>query len=77
LHAAHPANRRRLTDLAHLNQWRNKAAHQATQPLPGGVPAALTLPLVQGWKASCDGLAVWLDRIMHGEFLRMMGTPPW
>src|SRR5882724_3522713 len=56
LQAADPANSQRVTDLGHLNAWRNKAAHQGTQPLAGGVPAALALPLVQGWRASCGGL---------------------
>jgi hypothetical protein len=48
LQAAHPAGPQRVTDLAHLNEWRNKAAHQSTKPLGGGVPGALTLPIVQG-----------------------------
>ena len=60
-----------------LNDGRNKAAHQGTQPLGGGVPAVLTLPIVQGWRASCDGLAVSLDRIMYAELLRIMGAAPW
>jgi hypothetical protein len=60
-----------------LNEWRNKAAHQSTQPLGGGVPAALTLPIVQGWRASCDGLATSLDGIMHAELLRIVGVAPW
>src|SRR5207249_2938495 len=57
LQAAHPAGPQQVTDLGHLNDWRNKAAHQGTQPLGGGVPAALTLPVVQGWRKSCEGLA--------------------
>jgi hypothetical protein len=77
LQAAHPAGPRRITDLGHLNDWRNKAAHQGTQPLGGGVPAALTLPVVQGWRLSCDGLANSLDGIMRGELLRIMGIAPW
>ena len=77
LQAAHPAGPQRVTDLAHLNEWRNKAAHQGTQPLGGGVPGALTLPIVQGWKASCDGLATSLDSIMHAELHRILGVAPW
>ena len=77
LPAAHPAGTQQLTDLGHLNDWRNKAAHQGTQPLGGGVPAALTLPIVQGWRASCDGLATSLDGIMRVEMLRIMGVAPW
>jgi hypothetical protein len=77
LRAAHPAGPRRITDLGHLNAWRNRAAHQGTQPLGGGVPAALTLPIVQGWKASCNGLATSLDGIMRAELLRIMSVAPW
>jgi hypothetical protein len=75
--AANPAGVQWVTDLGHLNDWRNKAAHQGTQPLETGVPAALTLPIVQGWRASCDGLATSLDAIMHAELLRIMGVAPW
>jgi hypothetical protein len=77
LHAAHAMGPQQITDLGHLNDWRNKAAHQGTRPLAGGVPATLTLPIVQGWKASCDGLANSLDDIMHAELLRVMGITPW
>ncbi len=74
---AHAMGPQQVTDLGHLNKWRNKAAHQGTRPLPGGVPAALSLPVVQSWKASCDGLAVALDGIMCGELHRIMGVIPW
>jgi hypothetical protein len=77
LQAAHPAGAQQVTDLGHLNDWRNKAAHQGTAPLGGGVPQVLTLPIVQGWRASCDGLATSLDGIMYAELLRMLGTAPW
>lgn len=77
LQAAHPAGPQPVTDLGHLNDWRNKAAHQGTQPLGGGVPAVLTLPIVQGWRASCDRLAISLDGIMRVEMLRIMGVAPW
>ncbi len=77
LQAAHAMGPQRVTDLGHLNDWRNKAAHQGTQPLGGGVPAALTLPIVQAWKVSCDGLAQSLDDIMCAELLRIMGVAPW
>jgi hypothetical protein len=76
LQAAHPAGPQQVTDLGHLNDWRNKAAHQGTQPLGGGVPAALTLPIVQGWRTSCEGLATSLDGIMRAELLRIMGVFP-
>ena len=77
LQAAHPAGPRQVTDLGHLNDWRNKAAHQGTQPLGAGVPASLTLPVVRGWKASCDGLAASLDGVMSVELHRIMGAAPW
>jgi hypothetical protein len=77
LQVAHANGPQRVTDLGHLNEWRNKAAHQGTQPLRGGVPAALTLAIVRAWRASCDGLASSLDDIMHAELLRIMGVAPW
>jgi hypothetical protein len=77
LQAAHPAGPQRITALGHLNDWRNRAAHQGTQPLGGGVPAVLTLAIVQGWRASCDGLAASLDGIMRAELLRIIGIAPW
>lgn len=73
----HATNPHQLTDLGHLNAWRNKAAHQGSRSLGGGVPAALALPIVQGWKTSCDGLASALDGIMYVELLRIMGVAPW
>jgi hypothetical protein len=77
LQAAHVMGPQQVADLGHLNAWRNKAAHQGTQPLGVGVPVALTLPTIQGWRASCDGLAVSLDRVMYAELLRIMGFAPW
>ena len=70
-------NAGQITDLGHLNAWRNKAAHQGTKPLAGGVAAALTLPLLQAWKSSCDGLAVSLDGKMQVELTLMTGAAPW
>ncbi len=77
LQTTHPTGPQQVTDLGHLNEWRNKAAHQGSQPLGGGVPAALTLPIVQGWRTSCIGLAISLDAIMRGELLHIMGVAPW
>jgi hypothetical protein len=77
LQAAHALGPKRVTDLGHLNDWRNRAAHQGTRPLGGGVPPALSLPTVQSWRTSCDGLATSLDNIMHAELLRIMGAAPW
>src|SRR5271170_229045 len=77
LQAAHPAGPHQVTDLSHLNDWRNKAAHQGTQPLGTGVPAVLTRVVVQGWRTSCDGLATSLDSVMRAELLHIMGVAPW
>ncbi len=77
LQGAQPSGWQQVTDLGHLNDWRNKAAHQGRQPLGGGVPTILTLPIVRVWKTSCDGLATSLDGIMRAELLRMMGVAPW
>jgi hypothetical protein len=77
LQAAHALGPQQVTDLGHLNDWRNKAAHQGTQPLGSGVPLALTLTILQGWRTSCAGLAASLDDIMHNELLRILGSAPW
>jgi hypothetical protein len=73
--AADPANGLRVTHLGHLNKWRNTIAHQKVG-VPTGVPP-LTLAAVQSWQTACDGLATWLDDIMRGELLRILGVPPW
>ena len=77
LQSAQATGPKLVTDLAHLNEWRNKAAHQGTQPLGGGVPGILTLSVVQGWRASCDGLATALDDIMRATLLNIVGVAPW
>jgi hypothetical protein len=77
LQAAYPLGPQHVTDLGHLNDWRNKAAHQGTQPLGSGVPPTLTLSIIQGWRASCDGLATALDGIMYHELVNIMGVAPW
>jgi len=77
LAAADPANPARITDLGHLNYWRNVAAHQKSTPPPAGVPAPLVLADVRNWRASCDGLATSLDGIMYRELLRILGRAPW
>ena len=71
-----PVNATRITDLGHLNQWRNHAAHQKETPLPAGVPL-LTLAGVQASKVSCTGLAVSLDGIMYNELKRILAAAPW
>jgi hypothetical protein len=72
-----PAYAVQVTHLGHLNLWRNRSAHQGTRPLSGGVPPTLTLPIVQSWRASCDGLAAALDSNMQGELNRILGSTPW
>ena len=74
LAAADPANGPRLTHLGELNGWRNVAAHYGT--VPAGAPA-LTLPLLQSWRTSCDGLATSLDRIMYNQLRRILRRAPW
>jgi hypothetical protein len=71
--AADPANVPRLQDLAALNRWRNVAAHQGT--VPAG--AALTLPALQAWRNSCDGLATSLDSVRYNELRRILRRAPW
>jgi hypothetical protein len=61
-------------DLHHLNQWRNAAAHQNVV-LPAGGP--LTVPMIQGWRKSCDTLATALDRIMYDELRVRLRRRPW
>jgi hypothetical protein len=77
LRVSHPAGTQQLADLRQLNDWRNRAAHQGTKPLSPGVPTSLTLPIVQGWRSSCAGLATSLNDIMHAELLRILGSAPW
>lgn len=77
LNTAAGGNTRRVTDLGHLNHWRNRVAHQKSTPPPIGVPPTLALPAIQSWRSSCDGIAVSLDGIMHGELTRILGAAPW
>ena len=73
LASANPANPARLQDLAALNGWRNVAAHHG--PVPAATP--LTLPLLQAWRHSCDGLAITLDDIMYNELRTILRRKPW
>jgi hypothetical protein len=57
-----------------LNEWRNAAAHQNTT-LPVGGP--LTLVMIQGWRISCDSLAVALDTILYTHLVSILGKAPW
>jgi hypothetical protein len=74
LPAADPANVLRLTHLAELNRWRNVAGHHGE--IPTDLPA-LTLPLLQAWRISCDGLATSLDEIMYNRLRRILRRAPW
>jgi hypothetical protein len=70
---ADPANLSRLAHLAALNRWRNIAAHHGT--VPRG--AALDLPSLRAWQASCGGLAASLDRSAYNELRRILRRAPW
>jgi len=73
LPAADPLNPARLTNLDLLNKWRNVAAHHGT--IPAGIP--LSLPALQGWRNSCDGLSTSLDAIMYNELRQILKRAPW
>ena len=77
LQSAHARGPQQVTDLGHLNDWRNRAAHQGISPLGGGVPGTLSLPIIQGWRVSCDDLANSLDTILQGKLLHLLGVAPW
>ena len=74
LQAAHAEGPLRVTHLALLNAWRNKAAHRSRGDV---VPPDLSLPEIRDWRASCDGLAASLDAIMYDNLLRTTGVAPW
>ncbi|HKI34038.1 MAG TPA: HEPN domain-containing protein [Gemmataceae bacterium] len=73
LPAVDPLNPARLTDLDHLNKWRNAAAHHATTP----TGTLLSLAALRGWRNSCDGVAKSLDAIMYTELRRILKRAPW
>lgn len=75
--ADHLANRPRITALGHLQAWRNRAVHQGTGPLGGGIPDVLTLAIIRLWRDSCGGLAASLDDIMYQHLTGVFGAPPW
>lgn len=64
-----------VTDLGHLNQWRNHVAHDNPTPPAHGGP--LTLAVVQAWRASCETFAVTLDAVMYDHLKVLMGNAPW
>jgi uncharacterized protein YaiE (UPF0345 family) len=61
-------------DLHDLNEWRKPAAHQNVV-LPAGGP--LTVPMIQGWRNSCNTLAIELDRIMYNKLRLRLRRRPW
>jgi len=74
---ASPDGPRSVTDLGHLNDWRNRAAHQANHPFVGGVPQRLTLTILNEWQKTCERLASVLDGIMYNELTAILTAPPW
>ena len=60
-------------DLHTLNEWRNAAAHHNTT-LPAGGP--LTVPLIQGWRNSCNSLATALDHIQYTKLKARLRRQP-
>ena len=66
-----------ITQLSHLNEWRNKAAHQGIRPLSPAISAVLTIEMVRGWMRTCDGLANWLDSLMYAELSQIIAVAPW
>jgi hypothetical protein len=71
--AADPTNVPRLHHLAAMLRWRNVAAHYGS--IPAGVP--LSLPSLQAWRGSCDGLAASLDAILYNHLRKLFRRPPW
>lgn len=68
-------NQARQERIDRLSEWRNAIAHQAFPPHL--VPAALSLPLIRVWRASCQGLARSFDRVMASYLAEIAGSPPW
>ena len=73
----HVVNEPRITSLGHLQAWRNRAVHQGTGSLGGGIPALLTLAIIRDWREACNGLAASLDDIMYQHLTGVFGAPPW
>jgi hypothetical protein len=71
---ADPANTPRRQHLALLNHWRNLAAHQG---VPTAAAGLLTLPSLQTWRNTCDGLATTLDAILYNHLRGILKRPPW
>jgi len=61
-------------DLHNMNEWRNAAAHHNTLLPPGG---PLTVPMILGWRNSCNTLATSLDTIMYNQLRGRLRRAPW
>lgn len=61
-------------DLHMLNEWRNAAAHHNTSLPPGG---PLTVPLIQGWRNSCNLLATAIDTVLYTQLRARVRRQPW
>ena len=44
--------------------------------VPHGLPL-LTLPRLQAWRNSCDGLASSLDQILYNQLRQILRREPW
>ncbi len=69
-----PTSKMWLPHLDQLNKWRNVVAHHGSPP--SGLPP-LALPLVQGWRPSCDRIVEFLDGMMYNHLRRLMRRKPW
>jgi hypothetical protein len=75
LGAADPVNLARLAHLGELNRWRNVAAHHGAVPT---VLPPLSLPLLEAWRSSYDGLATSLDAVLYNnQTRRILRRAPW
>ncbi len=69
-------NATRQAKLHELNTWRNAIAHQDFDPQTLK-PVTLTLPVVKGWRSSCDALAKSFDVVMADYITATVGQRPW
>jgi len=69
-------NGARQRKLDELSEWRNAIAHQDFDP-DKLKPRSLTLPVIRGWRTTCDRLAQAFDRVMARYIGSVAGTPPW
>ena len=64
-----------ITQINHLNIWRNYAAHHNNLAPKYGGP--FLLPTIQTWKNSCNDFAIVLDGVMYHRLLAITGVAPW